>query len=57
MEELSGQKFAQLEIKTFLVAVLRAFRLVCAQNEADVAPVQMLVLRPENAVNVQFVKR
>ncbi|GLH12597.1 Probable cytochrome P450 6t3 [Gryllus bimaculatus] len=52
-----GQRFALLEEKAVLSAVLRHFRLEAVQREEDVRPLMELILRPEQSVRVRFVER
>lgn len=54
---LTGQKFAQLEMKTYLTAVLRRFNMTCKQSDDEMMPTYNLVYRPENEVLISFTPR
>jgi cytochrome P450 family 4 len=57
MLKIAGQKFAQLEMKTMLVQIVRNFKLACTQTEEDVFPIKLMVLRPLDAIWVAFKPR
>ena len=44
-------------MKTLAVQVLREFRLVCNQTEADLKPAAVMVLRAEAPIMVSFQPR
>lgn len=52
-----GQRFALLEEKAVLSAVLRNFRLEAVDRPEEVTPLMELVLRPERPLRVKFLER
>ncbi|XP_052899277.1 probable cytochrome P450 4ac1 [Anopheles moucheti] len=52
-----GQKFAQLEIKTVLVALLRRFRLMPVTKREEIVFMADLVLRAKTPLKVRLVRR
>ena len=53
----TGQKFAQLEMKTYIAAVLRRFNMTCKQSGDDVQPILNMVYRAHNPVLIFFTPR
>lgn len=51
----SGQKFAMMEMKIVLAAIVKNFKLISANMEPDLC--SDLILRSENGVKVKLVPR
>ncbi|XP_060525303.1 cytochrome P450 4C1-like [Cylas formicarius] len=52
-----GQRFAILEIKSALCALLKKFKLEPVDRPEDIVYIQDLVLRPKNGVRMKFIRR
>lgn len=57
MRFFTGQKFAQLEMKTYVTAVLRRFNITCKQTPEEVCPTINLVYRSANPMLITFTPR
>lgn len=53
----SGQRFALMEEKVVLAAVLRNFNIEACQKREELRPVGELILRPEKGIWIKLEKR
>lgn len=52
-----GQRFAMLEEKAVISAVLRNFKIKSVQKREDIKLLQEVILRPFNGIDLQFERR
>ncbi|CAF1591450.1 unnamed protein product [Rotaria sp. Silwood1] len=54
---MKGQRFALLEEKVFLSAIIRRFHLTTSQTYKDFVPTEQIILRSDNALKVKLISR